>query len=151
MCQEAPTVPTELEAAVYNDVGEWCFPTCGDMTVRPGDSIAVWWNDCALNTHGEDGSLVPQAEYVPSPGWARGKTGFHRLGAQCEDKCGSCTKCKRYDTWGVTYGSDSLKDDQPLKPATYGVEWVLVKEHILDPVTAAEATAAEGSDAEMAQ
>ena len=58
-------------------------------------------------------------------------------------------KCKRYDTWGVTYGSDSLKDDQPLKPATYGVEWVLVKEHILDSVTAAEATAAEGNDAEM--
>ena len=43
------------------------------------------------------------------------------------------------------------KPDQPLKPATYGVEWVLVKEHILDSVTAAEATAAEGSDAEMAQ
>jgi len=119
--------------------------------LRRRHCIAVWWNDRAINTHSESGAVVPDEDHVPSPGWALGKTGFHTLGAQCKDKCGSCTKCKRYDTWGVTYGSDSLKDDQPLKPATYGVEWVLVKEHILDSVTAAEATAAEGNDAEMTQ
>ena len=80
--------------------------------------VAVWWNDRAINTHSESGAVVPDEDYVPSPGWALGKTGFHALGAQCKDKCGSCTKCKRHDTWGVTCGSDSLKDVQPLKPAT---------------------------------
>ena len=134
---EAPAEPSELEARVHRDTDEWCFPSCGDMTVQPGDCVAVWWNDRAINTHSESGAVVPDEDYVPSPGWALGKTGFHALGAQCKDKCGSCTKCKRHDTWGVTHGSDSLKDDQPLKPATYGVEWVFVKEHILDPVAAA--------------
>ncbi len=29
------------------------------MTVQPGNCIAVWWNDRAINTHSESGAVVP--------------------------------------------------------------------------------------------
>ena len=127
-----PEKVTGVERTVHDDTAMWCFNDLGDMSVQPGDAVAVWWTDLGLHSNDGDGNPVPDEAYVKSPGWAKAKVGFHSLGKKCQAGCGTCAKCVAFDTWKCTY-LDHLEDRQPLKAETYGVQWVMLKKNILDP------------------
>ena len=128
-----PAAATGLENAVHKDTEEWCFNGIGDMSVQPGDIVAVWWTDRGLHSHDAQGNPVPDDVYVKSPGWARATVGFHILGQKCDPECGTCPKCVAFDTWKCKY-KDGLEDRQPLKAETYGLQWVMIKGNLFDPL-----------------